>query len=76
VTITFVCSRFLPESPRWLVSQGKHEEAWKIVQRFSKKSQTVKPPVFRIQDNSIEKAKTVKVRPNIQDAIDDAANIL
>jgi hypothetical protein len=67
--------RFLPESPRWLVSQGRHAEAWKIVKRFSKKSEIVKLPLHEVQDSSVG-ANTSTVKPNIQDETDYIAIIL
>jgi hypothetical protein len=58
--------RFLPESSKWLISQGRHAEAWKIVGRFSKKSQIVKLAVHEVQDSSVG-ANTSKVKPNLPD---------
>ncbi|XP_069674471.1 organic cation transporter protein isoform X2 [Periplaneta americana] len=40
----------LPESARWLVSQGRREEAWKIVKKFSKKSELVKLTMAEAND--------------------------
>ena len=67
--------RYLPESPRWLVSQGRHAEAWKIVERFTKKRQTVKLSLHEVQKSSVE-ADTSKVKPNLQDATDYEARTL
>jgi hypothetical protein len=67
--------RFLPEYPRWLLSQGRHTEAWKIVERFSKKSQIVKLPLHEVQDSSIG-ANTSTVKPNLQDETDYVASTL
>ncbi|KAH0568650.1 organic cation transporter protein-like [Cotesia glomerata] len=38
--ITIILVWFLPESPRWLLSQSRHEEAQKIVEKYSKTSKT------------------------------------
>jgi hypothetical protein len=67
--------RFLPESPRWLVSQGRRAEAWKIVERFSKKSQIVKLSSREVQISSTE-ANSSMVKPNLRDETDYVASTL
>lgn len=36
--VCFVCLRFVPESPRWLISQNKHGEALKITEAMAKEN--------------------------------------
>jgi hypothetical protein len=67
--------RFLPESPRWLVSQGRYAQAWKIVKRFSKKPQRVKLSSREFQNSSVG-ANTSTVKTNLQDETDYIASTL
>ncbi|XP_023709704.1 organic cation transporter protein isoform X3 [Cryptotermes secundus] len=54
---------FLPESPRWLISQDRREEAWKIVKRFSKKSEMMRLLTLGAQSNPVEKSDAPEKSP-------------
>lgn len=39
-----MCFRFLPESPRWLMMQGRHNEALKILKEVARVNGRSLPP--------------------------------
>lgn len=44
--------RCLPESPRWLISQGKNDKAMKIVSDMAKKNRKKMPSHFKVSSGS------------------------
>ncbi|NXO81297.1 S22A2 protein, partial [Sitta europaea] len=55
----------LPESPRWLISQGKNDKAMKIVSNMAKKNQKKLPSHF--QDMKFEEEDCGKQNPSLMD---------
>ncbi|XP_068040652.1 solute carrier family 22 member 2-like [Anomalospiza imberbis] len=55
----------LPESPRWLISQGKNDKAMKIVSNMAKKNQKKMPSHFK--DIKFEEEDCGKQNPSLMD---------
>lgn len=52
IVSTHLHCRFLPESPRWLISQGKNDEAKKIVSDIAKKNRKKMPSHFEVSSGT------------------------
>ncbi|KFV49727.1 Solute carrier family 22 member 2, partial [Tyto alba] len=68
LTVTIhLCCRCLPESPRWLISQGKNDKAMKIVSDMAKKNQKKMPSHF--EDIKFEEEDGGKQSPSLIDLV-------
>ncbi|XP_027735834.1 solute carrier family 22 member 2-like, partial [Empidonax traillii] len=65
--VIHLCCRCLPESPRWLISQGKNDKAMKIVSDIAKKNQKKLPSHF--EDIKFEEEDYGKQNPSLIDLV-------